>query len=55
MDDDYTKKNDWLSQYFVDAHIYNCEDVFCDPIHLFVSIPIWQNPNTLTLDISEEL
>jgi len=51
MKEDYkTKKNDWLSKHFVKTFIYNSEDVYCEPIHLLVSIPIWQNPTTPNLD-----
>lgn len=55
MCDEYrTKKNDWLSQIFIEDYKYRSNDLYCDPVYLLFTIPIWRNPSSLGLDFSEK-
>ena len=47
--------DNWVSKAFIDYYVYLSEDVYCEPIHIGFSVPIWKNPDTPTLDILEIL
>ena len=35
------KKEDPVSQAFIQQFIYLSEDMWCNPINIFLSVPIW--------------
>jgi hypothetical protein len=56
MDYYKTKKNNWVSQAFMNKYLDENDDCwYCHPINIAISIPMWRNPNNTALDISELL
>ncbi len=51
MDEDYkTKKNDFISQAFINVYTSLSQDYAGDLFDAYLSVPIWLNPDNEDLD-----